>query len=534
MALIGSLGRVIRLFATLRRTGGLKLWMEHVWGFSPRGRRIAWILTAPLWPFGLRGDPSLPPVSRALQAIGPSHVKFGQILSTRKDIAGDALVADLRTLQDRLPAYSLEEARKSVEEQLGAPIDILFERFDPPIAAASIAQVHPAWTRDGRKVAVKVLRPRIEQAFARDIASFYAIARLTERIAPRARRLRPTEVVRHFEQVVSREMDLLLEAAAGSEYGDNVKNEQGFRTPEIVWGLSAKRVLTTGWVDGDGVADIATLRARGLDLSDMAYRLVRLFLRTALRDGYFHADMHPGNLKVAPDGAVVAYDFGIMGRIDQKTRRIYAEILFSYLTRDYKRGAQAHFDAGYVSRQHNPDLFAQALRSIGEPIVDQAANKISMARVLNQLFDVTERFGMETRPELLLLQRSMVVVEGVARSLDPNFNMWEAARPEVERWMRDNLGPRSVLQDVVETAKTLTRLRPFLPDLAERLIEVGERAALNQPAAAPPPAATAAPAAGPGFAAGLLVGLLIAGAGLGGFALGAGVGAERLLAALGL
>ncbi|MEO1329532.1 MAG: 2-polyprenylphenol 6-hydroxylase [Pseudomonadota bacterium] len=531
MALIGSIGRMFRLFATLRRTGGLALWMEHVWGFSPRTRGAVWALTAPIAPFGLRGDPSLPPVSRALQAIGPSHVKFGQILSTRKDIVGDALMSDLRTLQDALPPFPQEEATQEIERQLGAPVDALFERFDPPIAAASIAQVHPAVTRDGRKVAVKVLRPSIEQAFARDVRSFYAIARMTERLSPKSRRLRPTDVVRHFESVVKREMDLLLEAAAGSEYGENVKSEPGFRTPEIYWDLSSTRVLTTGWVDGDGISDQARLRARGLDLSEMAYRIVRLFLRTALRDGYFHADMHPGNLKVAPDGAVVAYDFGIMGRIDQKTRRMYAEILFSYLTRDYKRGAQAHFDAGYVSREHDPDSFAQALRSIGEPIVGQNAANISMGRVLNQLFSVTERFGMQTRPELLLLQRSMVVVEGVARNLDPDFNMWEAARPEVEKWMTTNLGPRSVLKDVGDTVRTLGRLRPFVPDLAERLIEAGERIAIG--AAAPPPPAPSPQPSGGGFYAGLLVGLLIAGAGLVGYAVGAGATPDRLLAMLG-
>ncbi|MEL6278606.1 MAG: 2-polyprenylphenol 6-hydroxylase [Pseudomonadota bacterium] len=470
MAILSDIWRLVRLAATFRRTGALPHVLEAM-GVAPRDRVFLQILATPLWPLGLRGEPSLPPVTRAASALGPSYVKFGQILSTRPDIAGDELVKDLRNLQDRLPPFSNEEARRMVEEQLGKPIDQLFEKLDPPIAAASIAQVHPAIDKDGRKVAVKVLRPGIERAFSRDISAFYFVARTLERFRAKSRRLRPTAVVKHFEGVVTREMDLRLEAAAGSEYGDNIRDEKGFRTPDIIWSLSAKRVLTTGWVDGTRMADLDELKARGLDLPEMALRMVRLFLRCALRDGYFHADMHQGNLKVAPDGAVVAFDFGIMGRIDRKTRRTYAEILYAYINRDYERGAEAHFDAGYVPRTHNKAQFAQALRSIGEPIVGQKASDISMARVLQQLFDVTERFGMETRPELILLQRTMVVVEGVARSLDPDFDMWKAARPVVEDWVRDNLGPRAALKDLTETANRLTRLRPYLPDLADRLLE---------------------------------------------------------------
>ena len=469
--MIGDIWRLARLAATLRRTGALSPVLEAM-GVARPERALLVALATPLWPIGLRGERSLPPVTRAASALGPSYVKFGQVLSTRPDIAGDALARDLRHLQDKLPAFSDAKARAMIEEQLGKPIDALFERLDPPVAAASIAQVHPAITRDGQKVAVKVLRPNIERGFARDISAFYFVARMLERFRAKSRRLRPTAVVAHFEGVVTREMDLRLEAAAGSEYGDNIRDEKGFRTPRIVWPLSAKRVLTTEWVEGTRMGDMDALRARGLDLPEMALRIVRLFLRCALRDGYFHADMHQGNLKVAPDGAVVAFDFGIMGRIDRKTRRTYAQILYAYINRDYERGAEAHFDAGYVSRKHDKAQFAQALRSIGEPIVGQKASDISMARVLQQLFDVTERFGMETRPELILLQRTMVVVEGVARSLDPDFDMWNAARPVVEDWVRDNLGPKAALKDLTDTATRLTRLRPYLPELADRLIEI--------------------------------------------------------------
>ena len=471
---LNDVARLVRIVATLRRNGGLDPILE-AFGLSQTRRGLVAAVLTPLWPLGARGAAHLPPVTRSLSALGPSYVKFGQIASTRPDVAGEKLAQDLKFLQERLPPFSDALARQMIEEELGGKIGDLFERLDPPIAAASIAQVHPAVTKDGRTVAVKVLRPGIEAAFARDISAFYFIARTLETFRAKSRRLRPTAVVRHFEGVVSREMDLRLEAAAGSEYQDNIREDAGFRTPDVVWSLSTKRVLTTSWVDGTPMGDLEALRARGLDLPDMALKLVRHFLRCALRDGYFHADLHQGNLKVAPDGAIVAFDFGIMGRIDAWTRRTYAEILYSYLTRDYRRGAQAHFDAGYVPRTQNMDQFAQALRSIGEPIVGQRAADISMARVLEQLFDVTERFGMQTRPELILLQRTMVVIEGVARSLDPNFNMWAAARPEVERWMMENLGPQAVLRDISETVRALTRIRPLLPGLAERLVEFSEQ-----------------------------------------------------------
>ena len=366
-----------------------------------------------------------------------------------------------------------------------------------------------------------MLRPGVERAFARDIRAFYFIAGFLETFRRKSRRLKPRAVVQHFEGVVTREMDLRLEAAAGSEYGENTEKEQGFRTPKIHWDLTAKRVLTTSWVDGANLRDSAALAAQGADRAELALRIVRLFLRTALRDGYFHADMHPGNLKLAADGTLVAFDFGIMGRIDAFTRRTYAEILYSYLTRDYRRGARAHFDAGYVGREHDPEHFAQALRSIGEPIVGQRANEISMARVLQQLFDVTEQFGMETRAELILLQRTMVVVEGVARSLDPDFDMWEAARPEVERWMRDNLGPIGIGRRLLESGETLRRVGPRLPQLAESLIEALEEWSERRRPGRPAPEPTRQTA---GFWRGVAIGALISSALIGAATVGIWLG----------
>ncbi len=522
MSAIGDFLRFARLLATLKKNGALDPVMRAL-SATPRLRAVVSAVAWPLQPFGLAGEAHLPPAARSLNALGPSYVKFGQILSTRADITGRALGDDLKELQDNLPPFAEEEARRTVEAELGAPVSRLFLTFGPPVAAASIAQVHPATTRDGAEVAVKVLRPGIEAAFARDISAFYRIARLIEIVDRRSRRLKPTMVVQHFEGVVRREMDMRLEAAAGSEFYDNVKNEAGFRVPRVVWDLTAKRVLTTSWVEGVRMRDLAAIRARGFAPAELAKRLVRVFLRTTLRDGYFHADLHHGNLKVAPDGAVVAFDFGIMGRIDEETRRAYAEILLSYLTRDYHRGARAHFEAGYVPPTKDPVLFAQALRSIGEPIVGRRAGDIHMERVLKHLFEVTEEFGMETREELLLLQRSMVAVEGVARSLDADFDMWSAARPEVEAWMVENIGPRAILNDVGRAARTLTRLGPRLPRLAERLIAIADGAPLPVSArvanAASPSAGSEAP-----FWRGVLAGALGAGLLLGAYLLGAASG----------
>ena len=510
MGVIANLWRLARTGATLQRTGAMAEALE-AFEAPAQVRVAARFLGWPLAFFGLRGDPSMPPVPRALQALGPAYVKFGQLLSTRPDVAGPKLAAELRVLQDKLPPFPEAEARREVERELEAPVSELFAEFGPPVAAASIAQVHPAVVRaTGRKVAVKVLRPGVERAFQKDIDAFHFIARTIEFLAPRSRRLRPTAVIDHFEGVVRTELDLRLEAAAASEFRANTARDDGFRVPEVIWELSARRMMTTEWVDGAPLGDLMALRAAGHDLTPLGAFIIQIFLRQALRDGFFHADMHQGNLKVAPDGALVALDFGIMGRIDVYTRRVYAEILYGFLRRDYRRVAEVHFEAGYVPADRDIDAFAQALRSVGEPIFGQDASKISMGRLLAHLFDVTERFGMQTRTELILLQRTMVVVEGVARTLDPNLNIWSAAQPVVEDWMRDNLGPRAALRDAQATAKVLTRFGPRLPDLVEKALRRLTEDEAPKPATAVPAGARLAAAAGVGGAAGAAVALLAA------------------------
>ena len=320
---------------------------------------------------------------------------------------------------------------------------------------------------NGEDVAVKVLRPGIEKAFRKDIDAFYLAARMVEIFSPGSRRLRPMEVIEHFDGVVRGELDLRLESAAASEFAANTKNDQGFQLPQIKWNHSARRVMTLGWADGAPMGDNEAIDAAGHDRVALSSRVLQLFLNHALRDGYFHADMHQGNLKVAPNGDIIAYDFGIMGHIDEYTRRVYAEILFGFIRRDYMRVAKVHFEAGYVPADKDVDEFARALRAVGEPIFGMDATGISMARLLTYLFEVTERFGMETRTELILLQRTMVVVEGVARSLNPHINIWEVASPIVTDYITKSIGPRAVLTDLANTAMVLARFGPRLPALVE-------------------------------------------------------------------
>jgi ubiquinone biosynthesis protein len=336
------------------------------------------------------------------------------------------------------------------------------------VAAASIAQVHRAkLVSNGEDVAVKVLRPGIENAFRKDIDAFYFAARMVEVLAPGARRLRPLDVIAHFEGVVLGELDLRLESSAAGEFATNTNSDEGFQLPQINWSLSGKNVMTMDWAEGIPAGDNAALDAVGHDRRQISERILQLFLSHALRDGFFHADLHQGNIKIAANGDVIAYDFGIMGRIDEYTRRVYAEILFGFIRRDYKRVAEVHFEAGYVPADKDVDEFARALRAVGEPIFGMDATQISMGRVLTYLFNVTEQFGMETRTELILLQRTMVVVEGVARSLHPQINIWEVAKPIVEDYIKQSIGPRALMKDLLKTARVLSRFGPKLPQLAE-------------------------------------------------------------------
>jgi ubiquinone biosynthesis protein len=331
-------------------------------------------------------------------------VKLGQILSTRPDVVGDDLSRQLKILQDRMPPFPRHVAVASIERELGIKVDEVFSEFSEPIAAASIAQVHRARVADtGAEVAVKVLRPGIEQAFRRDFDAFYLAAWLIETLSPSSRRLHPRAVIEHFEGSVKGELDLRLESASASEFEDSTKDDAGFWVPRMHWELSDRRIMTLDWAEGLSANDIDGIVAAGHDRQAIGERMLSLFLRHALRDGFFHADMHQGNLKIAPNGDVIALDFGIMGRLDAYTRRVYAEIIFGFIKKDYRRVAEVHFEAGYIPADQDVDAFAQALRAVGEPIFGMDASRISMGRLLHYLFEVTEWFGMQTRTELIHL-----------------------------------------------------------------------------------------------------------------------------------
>jgi len=460
--------RLVRAGWIMTREGVLAaLPGDQLAGLPRAGWRVARLLARR----EARGSGRSQRLSRAVDRLGPSYVKLGQFLATRPDVVGTEIAMDLANLQDRMATFPTRDAVEEIEASLGRPIGDLYARFDEPVAAASIAQVHPAAIlRDGveRRVAVKVIRPGVRRRFLADLESYFLAARLQERFIPSARRLRPVEVTRTLAQTTKIEMDLRLEAAALSELAENTKDDPGFRVPWVDWERTGRDVVTMEWVDGVKMSDVEGLRAAGHDLEKLAQVLIQSFLRHTLRDGFFHADMHPGNLFVEADGTIVAVDLGISGRLGRKERRFLAEILYGFIVRDYRRVAEVHFEAGYVPRAHDIDAFAQAIRAIGEPIHGQPAETISMARLLTLLFEVTELFDMATRPELVLLQKTMVVVEGVARTLDPTFNMWKASEPVVGDWIRANLGPRGLLEDAREGASALLSLARQAPELAER------------------------------------------------------------------
>jgi ubiquinone biosynthesis protein len=414
-------------------------------------------------------------LSRAIDRLGPSYIKLGQFLSTRPDIVGAKVALELERLQDRVAPMSRETAIGIIETSFGAKIHSQFESFGEPVAAASIAQVHRAEVKTGdgvRPVAVKVLRAGIERRFARDLGDMFFAAKLAERSAPELGRLRPVQVVETLARSVRMEMDFRLEAAAASEFAENSNNDPEVRAPAIDWNRTTREVMTMEWIDGVPLTDPQRLTDLGFDPRALARTLIQTFLRTALRDGFFHADMHQGNFFVDNEGRIVAVDFGIMGRLGRKERRFLAEILYGFIRRDYLRVAEVHFEAGYVPYVYRVEDFAQAIRAIGEPIHSRTADQISMAKLLTLLFEITALFEMTTRIELVMLQKTMVVVEGVARKLDPQLNMWSTAEPVVGAWIAENLGPLGRLDDV---NRGLSSLAVFLANAPRHLEKIAAR-----------------------------------------------------------
>ena len=419
-----------------------------------------------------RGAQGLSGLAAAIDRLGTSYVKLGQFLATRPDIVGPRVAIELEKLQDRMAPTDRATAVAALEAAFGRPLDALFVEFSEPVAAASIAQVHKARVRDGageRDVAVKLLRPGVERRFARDLSDMFYAARSAERFEPRLRRLRLVEVVDTLARGVKVEMDFRLEAAAASEFAENLANDPDFRAPKVDWDRTAREALTMEWIDGVPLSDPARLVELGYDPPKLGRALIQSFLRHALRDGFFHADMHQGNFFVDAEGRIVAVDFGIMGRLGRKERRFLAEILYGFIRRDYHRVAEVHFEAGYVPARHRVEDFAQAIRAVGEPIRAHTADQISMARLLTLLFEITGLFDMSTRLELVMLQKTMVVVEGVARKLDPHLDMWATAEPVVGGWIAENLGPRARLEDAASAVNQMARLLMEAPERLQRL-----------------------------------------------------------------
>ncbi len=406
-------------------------------------------------------------LARALHEAGPSFIKLGQALSTRSDLFGEELCTDLSQLQDRLPPFSNAEARRAIEAEFGAPVDELFSQFeDTAHAAASIAQVHFALTHDGREVAVKILRPGIEGAFNRDLDLFRWVAALIERAAPQMRRLKPVESVEILAETVVMEMDLRFEAAAAAEIGENFADDPTFHIPEVDWSLTGQRVMTTERIIGNPIDDRDAIIGAGHDPLAVLESAANAFFNQVFRDGLFHADLHPGNLFVDANGVINAVDFGIMGRLDLKNRRYLGEMLLGFLTRDFARVADVHFRAGWVPAHKSREAFTQACRAIAEPILDKPQNEVSIARLLGLLFQITKSFDMEAQPQLLLLQKTMLVAEGSARSLAPEANMWFMARPLIETWMIEHLGPQARVREAVgDVADALERLPRMIKSL---------------------------------------------------------------------
>jgi ubiquinone biosynthesis protein len=448
---------------TLARHGALRLLEENPNTPAPV-RRLCRVVR-----FGAR-QPRVPDYAEAFRAIGPAAIKLGQTLATRPDLVGDEAARNLLSLQDSLPPVGFDLIRREIETTFERPLESLYATFDPvPVGAASIAQVHRAVTIEGRDVAVKVLRPGVREKFARDIESYEWAAAHLEAFGGEASRLRPRMVIANFKRWTIRELDLRREAASASELAELMHAFAGYRVPSIDWDRTNGRVMTLDWIDGVKISEIDQLDAAGHDRKELARRLVLAFLTQAISGGFFHADMHQGNLFVQADGTIAAIDFGIMGRIDRRARQWLAEILYGLTTGNYRRVAEIHFEAQYVPSYHSVDEFATALRAVGEPMRGKPVSELSVGQMLDGLFAITRDFDMQTQPHLLLLQKTMVMVEGIATQLDPTINMWDASAPFVRSWIRDELGPEAAIAERLrEDADTLMRIPALIRRIEEK------------------------------------------------------------------
>ena len=410
-------------------------------------------------------------LSNSLQSMGTTFIKLGQFLATRPDIIGEKLSKQLESLQDRLPPFELSKAKEIIKKDLGEDNFNSIINLSEPVAAASIAQVHKAQINDNgtiKDVAIKILRPNIKKIFNEEIDALMLFAFLTESIIKKTKRLKLVEVVYLLKEITNLEMDLRFEAAAANEYSENTKNDSGFQVPRIYWNFTSENVMTLDWVEGVSIRETEELEKRNIDTKKIASDIIQHFLRHAVRDGFFHADMHQGNIFINNSGQIVPIDFGIMGRLDDLSKKFLAEILYGFIKRDYKKVAEVHLTAGLVPKEVPVDDLAQALRSIGEPIFGQSIKDISGGKLLKQLFDVTEKFNMQTQPQLLMLQKTMVVVEGVARRLNPETNIWETSRPVLEKWLKETKDPITTLNETLKNSAEVIKRLPEMPQIMDK------------------------------------------------------------------
>ncbi len=407
----------------------------------------------------------------ALEGMGTTFIKLGQFLATRPDIIGEQLSSDLSKLQDKLPAFSTNHAKRFIKQEIGEKQFNKIISLSEPIAAASIAQVHIAKIKidsEEKEVAIKILRPDIEKLFNEELDALIFLAYIIESLIPKTKRLKLIEVVHLLREITNIEMDLRFEAAAANELYENTKNDKGFNVPKIYWNYTSKRILALDKVNGVSIREQASLEESGISLKNLAENLIQHFLKQAVRDGFFHGDMHQGNLFVDSKGNIIPVDFGIMGRLDKNNRKYLAEILYGFIQRDYAKVAEVHFQAGLVPQDTSKEDFAQALRSVGEPIFGQSIKDISGGNLLSQLFEITEKFNMPTQTQLLLLQKTMVVVEGVSRKLYPETNIWKVSRPVLENWIKSYKSPESNLSQAIETSSEILKRVPDLPNFMDK------------------------------------------------------------------
>lgn len=418
-------------------------------------------------------DKALPVRLReALEHLGPIFVKFGQVLSTRPDLIPHDYAQELAKLQDRVPPFDAGLSRRQIEASLGRPIETLYAEFEAePVASASIAQVHKARLHSGEAVAVKVLRPNLLPVIEQDLALLRFGAGWVERLFADGKRLKPREVVAEFDKYLHDELDLMREAANASQLGRNFQNSTMLIVPKVYYDYCSRDVLTIEWMDGTPVADIAALKAKGIDLHQLARYGVEIFFTQVFRNGFFHADMHPGNILVADDGRYIALDFGIVGSLTDYDKRYLAINFLAFFNRDYHRVATAHIESGWVPPDTRAEELEAAVRAVCEPIFNKPLSEISFGLVLMRLFEVSRRFNVEIQPQLVLLQKTLLNIEGLGRQLDPDLDLWDTAKPFLTKWMAEQVGPQAFFKQLKNEAPDWAQILPALPRKINALVD---------------------------------------------------------------